>query len=163
MELSLGDSLEADFVIWYQRQRQMQRNDDTDVIFGEAKSFGEHAFKKIDTDRLKRIGERFPGCYIVLACLKRAFGDEEKEIIEDLVAWGKELDERRNPRARVIVLTGNELFFEWSLTSSWDKDERYKALTGGRYINLTSLENVAKMTQDLYASPSTNAPVIGNP
>jgi hypothetical protein len=45
-----GRKVETDFILWYQRKQIFGNDDPTDIIFGEAKSFG----RKISADSLNR-------------------------------------------------------------------------------------------------------------
>ena len=69
-----------------------------------------------------------------------------------LATWGREyLDERRQTRAPVIILTGTELFASFSLYETWKKKGGRHAQLGqivrGRTGNLRVL---ADLTQQLY-------------
>ena len=58
-ELTLGadQKVEADFVLWYQRKALMSDSQDspTDIVFGEAKSFGRDAFNTTLSPSQRRI------------------------------------------------------------------------------------------------------------
>ena len=93
-------------------------------MFGEAKSFGGGAFKQDDVDRMKSLAETFPGSTLVFAAMKERIDFSKAEInrIKELAEWGREYDEdRQQSRAPVIILTGTELFTEYSLEDSWKK------------------------------------------
>ena len=123
LKLSSAKSVEADFVLWYQRKQMFGCDHPTDLVFGEAKSFGRDTFKVDDVDRMKLLAEAFPGSVIVFS-MKQA-GDlsrEEINRISRFALWGRErMSDRRGSRAPVLLLTGNELFARFSLQEAWKK------------------------------------------
>src|SRR5215831_7182347 len=60
-------NVEADFLLWYQRKQLLGNDYPTDLVFGEAKSFGKERFKPEDIDRMKQLALRFPGSIFVFA------------------------------------------------------------------------------------------------
>ena len=102
---------------------------------------------------MKVLAEAFPGSILVFATMKQETEFSKKEIsrIKELAEWGREYDEdRQQTRAPVITLTGTELFTEYTLEETWEKN-------GGKYKNLigptrrpNDLKVLADLTQRLY-------------
>ena len=94
LELGADRKVEADFVLWYQRRGPMGDGPDstTDIVFGEAKSFGKDAFKSDDVASLKAIAQRFPSAVLVFATLKQPneLSAAELSVIRKLALWGRE-------------------------------------------------------------------------
>ncbi|CAE6765229.1 hypothetical protein [Paraburkholderia nemoris] len=164
LHLAPSDRVEADVILWHQRKAFMGPNYQSELVFGEAKSFrGENAeerrsiadaFQQEDVDRMKRLASRFPGAILVFSTMKQASDLSANEIdrIKKLAEWGRTyIRERRQTRAPVIVLTGTELFASFSLSEAW-------RATGGRHAAIAEsllgrsdkLRVLADMTQQLY-------------
>ena len=155
LELTLGESsFETDFILWIQRKQILAHDYPTEIVFGEVKSFGKDVFKASDITKMKLLAETFPGCIIVFATMKEAeeFSPEEIERIRRFALWGREYDaQRKQQRAPVIVLTGTELFADFSLENAWkNKGGKHKDLTGQRWVHTDSLDVLANFTQQLY-------------
>ena len=154
LELPTGKKLESDFILWHQRKNVFGLDFPTETLFGEAKSFGGGAFKQDDVDRMKSLAETFPGSILVFAAMKEGedFSKEEIERLKKLAEWGREYDrEREQSRAPVIILTGTELFTEYSLEESWEgKGGTHKDLIGPARGRTHNLRVLADLTQQLY-------------
>ena len=121
LDLNGGPKVEADFIVWYQR-RGITRDDQssvTDIVFGEAKSFGRDSFRTKDVTNLKAIAQRFPGSVLVFATMRQP-GDmstDEIRAIRTLALWGREPIERRCGHVRP----------SWcSLALNCSRDSRWK-------------------------------------
>jgi len=112
------------------------------------------AFVPEDIERMKALAIRFPGSVLVFSTMKQAdeLSKDEIDLISDLAIWGREyVDERRQTRAPVIILTGTELFASFSLHETWKRK-------GGRHAQLgeairghaDNVRVLADMTQQLY-------------
>lgn len=162
-----GKKIEADFILWYQRRQAFGPDHQTEIVFGEAKSFGrdgsvrpsraapkEDVFKQDDVERLKALAEAFPGAVLVFATMKEAADLTINEVarLRKLAEWGREyVRESRRTRAPVIVLTGTELFTGFSLRSAWkDKGGQHERLIAPGYVRLEQLKTLADLTQQLY-------------
>lgn len=154
LKLPAGKIAEADFIIWHQRKSLFEISHPTKIVFGEAKSFGKNVFKKKDIQRLKLLGETFPGAILVFAMMKEVTDLSKMEIklIKQLAGWGREYNrDCREPRAHIVLLTGTELFAAHSLESTWkEKGGIHAQLIHHPSINLDNLENLADLTQQLY-------------
>ncbi len=160
--LPKNKKIEADFILWYQRKKILEPNHPTEVVFGEAKSFGTDVFKDDDVDRMKILAETFPGSLLVFATLKEAnqLSKEEISRIRKLAEWGREYDkENRRTRAPVILLTGTELFTPHHLHQSWEKKGGQRAaLIKPAYVHIGHLRTLADFTQQVYLDmPSYHA------
>ncbi|HEY9081472.1 hypothetical protein [Magnetovibrio sp.] len=150
---------EIDFVAFYQRSRMFNEAGEVQYIFGEAKSFASPCLKDADLDTLKALGERFPGSFLVVSTLNPEFNlDDQKRLIE-LALWGREPGPLGEPRASLIVFTGNELFANWSLKKAWeDLGGTHAKLVEHSSVQLSNLRNLSDFTQQLYLGlPSYHA------
>ncbi len=165
-----GKKVEADFILWYQRRQMFGTDHPTEVVFGEAKSFGrdgsrrpsqaarnmvrEEVFRQDDIERLKALAEAFPGAVLVFATMKEAcdFTIDEVARLRKLAEWGREyVKESRRTRAPVIVLTGTELFAGHSLHSAWkERGGKHEQLSSPGHVRLDHLKTLADLTQQLY-------------
>ena len=162
LTLPVGKKLESDFILWYQRKQMFGTDYPTEIVFGEAKSFGKDAFKDDDVKNVKLLAEAFPGAVLVFATMKEAseFSTEEISRLRKLADWGREYDkEKDQTRAPVIVLTGTELFAPHSLADSWkEKGGKHAQLISPGWIRVDNLRVLADLTQQLYLSmPSYGA------
>lgn len=170
LQLSENSKIEADIVCWRQRRRRFGIDHPTEIIFGEAKSFGrggslnpvlaaarlknEDVFTEEDVARMKALAERFPGSVLVLATMKHAkeLTKPELQRVRKLAEWGREyIRSTTKTRASVILLTGTELFSSYSLRSTWEElGGKHKELISPTHYHLEDLETLADFTQQLY-------------
>lgn len=155
--LSAHRKVETDFVLWYQRKSVIDEGQDrtTDIVFGEAKSFGKDRFKPEDVANLRALARRFPGAAIVFATLRQPdeIPSSELDQIRKLALWGRRYitAERFRTRAPVIVLTAIELFAGFSLDEAWKKAGGQQAQFGeARWLETANLRILADVTQQLY-------------
>jgi hypothetical protein len=162
LTLPVGKKVESDFILWYQRKQMFGTDYPTEIVFGEAKSFGKDAFKDDDVKNVKLLAEAFPGAVLVFATMKEAseFSTEEITRLRKLADWGREYDkEKDQTRAPVIVLTGTELFAPHSLEDSWkEKGGKHAQLISPGWVRVDNLRVLADLTQQLYLNmPSYGA------
>jgi hypothetical protein len=143
--------IEVDFVLWHQKGRFQGENHEPATLFGEAKSYAKEAFTEGELEKLRALAMRFPGSFLVLSCLKGHISAKEKRSIKRLAEWGRIPLDDGSPRAPVVVLTGNELFYEWHLEDTWKKagGKASKCLEGG-WNDLRDLWRLADITQQVY-------------
>ena len=145
---------EADFILWYQRKKIFDLNRPTQIVFGEAKSFGKDAFEEKDIERMKILADSFPCSILVFSTMKNHEELSKTEIsrLKKLTVWGREYDkERRQTRAPVIILTGTELFAAHNLNQAWeDKGGKHKELISHGWVRTENLRVLADLTQQLY-------------
>lgn len=149
-----GSKAEADFILWYRREKMFGARFQTQTIFGEAKSFGRDTFTTDDVARMKALAEEFPGSVLVFSTM-RAPGElsqEEVYRLASLAQWGRHRERGRDQsRAPVIVLTGTELFAEYSLSHEWKAlGGRHAELISPAYVRIENLHILADLTQQLY-------------
>ena len=156
MVLNGGLKVEADFIVWYQRggiARDTQSSL-TDIVFGEAKSFGTDSFRAKDVANLKAIARQFPGSVLVFATMRQPsdMSTDEIRAIKRLALWGREcIEGERRTRAPVVVLTGIELFSGLSLDETWrELGGRHAALGNAARLQTDNLRVLADVTQQLY-------------
>lgn len=146
-----GRSLEVDFAMWFARQRAFGENDAPRFVLGEAKSFADEAIQERDVQRMQDLASAVPGTCIAFAVLKEGLSAPERDRLQKLALWGRELLPNGELRAPVIVLTGGELFADYSLEESWKeaggKAAAAASVSRGRTANLRVL---ADLTQQLH-------------
>ena len=161
--LPIGKKIEVDFMLWYQREETLAFNYPTEIVFGEAKSFGREVFTPDDVTKMKLLAEAFPGSTLVFATMKEDLSQEEINRIRKLAKWGRRYDrDRKQTRAPVIVLTGTELFAKMSLEESWkEKGGKHKNLIGSGWVRTENLRVLADLTQQLYLEmPSYDSVIL---
>ena len=163
LTLPIGEKIEVDFMLWYQR-KTFSLDHPTEIVFGEAKSFGREAFTTDDVNKMKMLAETFPGSTLVFATMKEELSQEEIKRIRKLAQWGRVyIKDRKQTRAPVIVLTGTELFTEISLEKSWkEKEGRHKRLIEPGRVRTDNLRVLANLTQQLYLGMQSYDSVILN-
>lgn len=161
LALPEGREVEADFILWYQPKETFGNDFPTEMVFGEAKSYGRYVkatkradvFTPDDIDRMQALAEKFPGAILVFATMKQGFELSKGEVLRlrRLAEWGRKYErEHRRTRAPVIVLTGTELFTPYYLNEVWDaKGGKHKAFIDA-HIDAADLHRLADMTQQLY-------------
>jgi hypothetical protein len=154
-----GKKIEADFILWLQKKSSFFSKDASEIIFGEAKSFALEAFTQEDVDKMQILAEAFPGSYLVFATLKEELSQEEVNRIKKLAEWAQMYDQDRSqPRAWIIILTGIELFTDMYLVQTWkDRGAKHQELLGDSWatLNRMNLEYLANTTQQLYLGMSS--------
>lgn len=152
-----GSKSEVDFIVWYQRQEIGRVSHPTEVILGEAKSFGgrqKERFEDKDVARLKELAQRFPGSICVFATLRdRAdFQPAEIERLRRFADWGRLYDRTlHRPRAPVLILTGTELFARHSVEFAWKEAGGLRAqLVEPAWVRTEDLVSFADLTQQVY-------------
>ncbi len=138
-----GLALEADFVAWYCKGRLTSDDREPSVVFGETKSFGTEAFQNKDVVRMRELGALFPGSFLLFSTLRREISPEEKARLQRLARWSRVFGSDGGPRAWVIVLTGNELFYSWSVRHTWEQ-------LGGKHAALAELGELTLGTLRLW-------------
>ncbi|MHA1564839.1 MAG: hypothetical protein ACTSX7_05950 [Alphaproteobacteria bacterium] len=109
---------EFDFALWYSERPILGQRKEPRFVFGEAKSFADEAITNRDIESLKKISRIVPGAIAVVAVMKAAFSENEKTRLAELTRWGwKRINGR--PRAQVLLLTGVELFADFSVQEAW--------------------------------------------
>ena len=144
-----GRQVEVDFLAL----RRDERHDlaaSPEMILGEAKSVGKgQLIKPHDLAQLKAIASKLPGAVIVVSVLRDHFLPIEKRILEPFVKWGRRLNADREPTNPVVLLTANELMFDFLLSATW-KDLGGEHAKFGTYDHSRSMRTIADATQQIY-------------
>jgi hypothetical protein len=150
MALKIGTAnVEVDYIAWQARDR-FGENSPPELILGEAKSFGRgDLLKRPDFTKLRILAEKFPGSTLVVSVLRRSFTDAEKVLLTAFVKWCRRPNEDGRPTNRVVLLTGNELFFDFSIDATWKKMSAPHSEYGG-FDHTKSLGRLADATQSIY-------------
>ncbi|MDD3597722.1 hypothetical protein [Sulfuricurvum sp.] len=158
LTLKTGEKVEADFILWTQKQDFLGLNGATNIVFGEAKSFAKDAFKDSDIEKMKLLAETFPNSILVFATMKghEEFSKEEINRLKKFAEWGRGYNSKNKEiRAHIMILTGLELFIEdyAGLSSAWEnKGGKHQELISAHAVkyNLNNLELLAELTQQIY-------------
>ena len=144
-------NLEIDFMIFYQRVNVASIGYPSDLIFGEAKSYGDNSFEAKDICRLKKLANKFPGSILVFATMRQPHQISKGEIdrLKKLALWGRAYNKKSHrSRAPVIILTGLELFSNF-IQGTW-KAKGGKHASFSSYLDFSNLRLFADATQQLY-------------
>ena len=144
-----GPPCEIDYAAWFSRDL-FDYNVPPVLVFGEAKSFGESDLITADeVHSLRLLAHRFPGSAIVVSVLRPAFTESELRLLLPFVKWTRKLDRYSRPTNLVILLTGVELFHEFSVETTWSElGGRYEKFAN--YVSTRSLTGLAQATQALH-------------
>ncbi|MCK4629529.1 MAG: hypothetical protein KAT56_11030, partial [Sedimentisphaerales bacterium] len=155
LELTLesGQKSEADFLLWYQRNRIIENNYGVELIFGESKSFAKDSFGEKDLKKLRNLAQRFPGSILVCATMKDKLDANEKKRIAKTAIWGRASTSIGTTRAPLIVLTATELFSQSTLGLRYlwkHKGGKRAQLIEPAYVREDNLRVLADLTQQVY-------------
>lgn len=90
-------------------ENQYDPHKDPDLLFCECKTY--KRFTEKDMDRMKILGDEFPGAILALATLNEQLNEDEQKAVADLVKYFQRGNGQR-PRNPVLILTGKELLSE---------------------------------------------------
>jgi len=131
--------LEADFAMF--RRDRASWHEEPVLVLGECKSYGR--FLQKDVDRMRRLGDTFPGTTLVFCTFRRELDGSEKKRIAGLAKRGRESLAGERWLHPVLVLTGDELFSDISPPEWWRQaDEGHRAYPG--------LSNHCNISQQLH-------------
>lgn len=139
---------EVDFAFWYSQRPILGQRPEPRFVFGEAKSFAEEAVTDHDIESLKLICQVVPGAIVVVAVLKMAFSENEKARLAEMTKWGWELVDGQ-PRAHMLLLTGVELFENFSVAKAWDEAGDAYPKDADHWI-FGDLDDFARATQKIH-------------
>jgi len=145
-----GTILETDFFAWHSPLQIDRGTSDPSLFVGECKSFGTELFKPEDVARLQRLGELFPGAYLVAAMLKEMPSETERKALKDLATWGWLRAREGLPPNRLIVLTGTELLSDGLFLDAWKKAGGARANAADIHQNIFDFPTLAMATQEAY-------------
>jgi len=112
------------------------------IIFGECKTFGD--FQQKDFDKMRNLGEKFPGAILAFCTLKKDLKKSEIVGITKIAKAGRKMWKNERPKNPVLVLTGNELLGLHGPPYCWNDKH------GNKYDRAYSLLDVADVTQQIY-------------
>ncbi|MBI1923890.1 hypothetical protein HYR99_06530 [Candidatus Poribacteria bacterium] len=139
--------IEADLGLFFQGSKGF-RSSKTELIFVECKT--NNHFKRKDVDKMKRLGDQFPGAILVFATLRESLTEKEKRMLRPVVNRGRRNWKAGRPYNPVLILTGTELFSMSWLSESWKNRGGIHALFAQRDIDTRDLSELYEMTQQLY-------------
>ena len=120
-------------------------------VFVEGKSYGyrDRIFEEKDADKMYRIGERFPGAFLVFATLNSQLKQADIDLIKPLAEAGREPIHNGHWKNPVVVLTGRELFSEFGPPACWEGSGE-TAEFAKMHRAESSLHSLADATQRLH-------------
>ena len=155
IKLPNGDLCEVDYFGWISEELFGEKYNPR-IVIGKAKSFGSgELIKKKDITQMKKIASHFPGALIVITVLRDNFTVAEKHLIRSLVNWTSRFSSNREPTNPVILLTGIELFGDYTLEHIWkNAGEDYAPFANRHHSH--SLEDIARSTQRIHLGQLSN-------
>lgn len=109
--------IEVDGALFFNKSKYF-RSESGELVFIEAKSFND--FEKSDIEKMKFLGDEFPGCTLVFATLKDSLSPTEIKLLTKLVSSQRKYWKDGKPLNKVLILTGTELLSEWGPSQSWE-------------------------------------------
>ena len=116
--------IEADLALFFQASKFGESK--IEVVFAECKTF--NSFNNKDMNKMRRLGEAFPGAVLVFATLNESLDQKEKTSICGLVNRSRESRKKDRPFNPVLILTGKELFLDTLLNSHLQRPVRRRDL-----------------------------------
>ena len=139
--------MEADLALFFQASKF--ETSKLEVIFAECKTF--NSFQKKDADRMRKLGDAFPGAVLVFATLKKSLSQKEKTFLRSVVNRSRKYRQNDRPFNPVLILTGTELFSELHLAQSWQEAGGIRAgFVQDNILGLTDLLELCDLTQQIY-------------
>ena len=132
--------LEADLAMFW---REMSYGEGTEgILFGECKSYG--PFKAKDFQRMRYLGETFPGAILVFSTLRASLTKEEISALSRLAKRGRKYWKAERPLNPVLILTGAELL-------TWERPPRcWNEELQKRFQNVRTLLELCNASQQIY-------------
>lgn len=136
-------SHELDFAALHSRKR-LTTYGEPQWVFGETKSLGRgDLLRSADVERVWRIASRFPQSCLVFSVMRDEFTTNEVKSLKNVQ---RKCDAKHHS---LLLLTGNELFYDFSVSENWKR-------LGGRHAEhadrreFATLDGFAKATQAIY-------------
>lgn len=140
-----GKNFEFDFAALHAGERLLDY-DEPRWVFGETKSLGRgDLLRQRDLQKLWHIASIFPKSCLTVSVMRDVFTRNEVSILKKL---RRKCAAKRHP---LLLLTGNELFYDFSISETW-KQLGGKHARHAEYHDVRSLEEFAAATQDIYLS-----------
>jgi hypothetical protein len=145
-----GVRTEVDFAALHRIERTLGSDRQPDLIIGEAKSMGQgDLLKPSDFKKLRAIGEKLLGAFIVISILREEFSASEKRLLRNFVKWSRRADDDGRQTNPVVLLTGRDLCFRFDLGHTWTElGEPYRSYSNYQYMQ--SLPMFADATQAIH-------------
>lgn len=112
--------LEADFALFWQETFAGERNEG--LLFGECKTYGR--FERRDFDRMRHLGDTFPGAVLAFCTLRRSLEPKEIRSLIQLLKTEAKKSEKGRPFSPVLILTGTELLTWERPPECWPEEHR---------------------------------------
>lgn len=138
--------IEADLGLFYEETRFGKTK--TELIFAECKTY--NPFDKKDVNRMRFLGEQFPGAFLVFSTLNKSLTKNEKRLLTSVVNRGRRYWKAEHPFNPVLILTGTELFSDFGAPQCWKDADGKHAAFAQDYSVLTDLLQLCDVTQQLY-------------
>jgi hypothetical protein len=135
-----GKKLEADFAMFW--RESIYGEDSTGLLFGESKSFNSFATK--DVERMKYLGELFPGSILVFSTLRNKLEVDEIAAIARLAKTGRKVWKDNRPINPVLILTEAELLQGQRPPFCWSEELKKK------FQHIHSLMDWCNASQQIY-------------
>ncbi|RYH62481.1 MAG: hypothetical protein EON54_09190 [Alcaligenaceae bacterium] len=132
--------LEADLAMFW--RDGIYGDEITGILFGECKSYG--LFKPKDFQRMRYLGETFPGAILVFSTLRESLTKEETVSLTRLAKIGRKYWKAERPLNPVLILTGAELL-SWERPPLCWSEELQK-----RFQNVHSIIEHCNASQQIY-------------
>jgi hypothetical protein len=143
--------LEIDFGVFLARD-DCSEGTRVAVLLGEAKTFGR--FERNDLRRGAKLLDRFDGSVFVMATLRDALGDDERDALRRMALARRTRSGWPVRRGRIVVLTANELAAgaSFGVRDMWTELGGRHAKLADRFQDLDSdLEQLSEATLRVYA------------
>lgn len=132
--------IEADLAMFW---RELSHGEDTaGILFAECKSYG--LFKSKDFQRMRYLGETFPGAILVFSTLRDGLTKEEVSALLRLAKAGRKYWKAERPLNPVMILTGTELLTWKRPPECWDEELQK------RFQRVRTLLDLCNATQQIY-------------
>ena len=144
-KVSQGETPDADLALFFGDDFS---NGNPDLVFVECKTYNNRFVEK-DIKYMRFLAENFPNAYFVFATLESELTVGEKGVIKKFV---EDLKQPRKKEAKVVILTGNELYSEKSPPNCWEeKTELDLDSLHIKFMN-NKLAALAEISQKIYLS-----------
>lgn len=136
--------IEADFAMFW---REIFGGDETSgLLFGECKTYG--LFESRDIERMRHLGNAFPGAVLVFATLRSALTPKEIRSLASLSKAGKRQRQAGRPYNPVLILTAAELLTWKRPPECWPEEQRK------RFQHAYDILSLCDATQQIYLESS---------
>jgi hypothetical protein len=136
--------LESDLTCLY--QRSIWQATHTDIIHAECKS--NNYFEEKDIQRMRILGESFPGSILMFCCLKSELIEAEKLLISNFVLEERQKNLQGITYSQIVILTGNELFSRGAPECWKEINPLYQTYSHAAF-NFSDLSILADATQQI--------------